>query len=55
MLHDGLIDELHLCTYPLTRGSPTRIFPEGLEKKFALAKCESYANGVIYLNYRAQA
>jgi dihydrofolate reductase len=54
MLDDGLIDELHLCTYPLTRGTETRLVPDGLEKKFALAKCESYDNGVIYLNYRAQ-
>jgi dihydrofolate reductase len=54
MLADGLIDELHLCVYPLTRATQPRLFPEGLETKFSLAKCESYANGVLYLNYRAQ-
>src|SRR5688500_5919243 len=28
MLADGLVDELHLCVYPLTRGSGPRIFPQ---------------------------
>jgi dihydrofolate reductase len=56
MLADGLIDELHLCVYPLTRGSGPRLFAEGSEPaKFSLATAESYDNGVLYLNYRAQA
>ena len=29
MLADGLVDELHLFVYPLTRGSGPRLFPEG--------------------------
>src|SRR4029453_10749115 len=29
MLTDGLVDELHLLLYPLTRGSGPRLFPEG--------------------------
>jgi dihydrofolate reductase len=28
MLADGLIDELHLFVYPLTRGPGPRLFPE---------------------------
>ena len=28
MLADGLVDELHLFVYPLTRGSGPRLFPE---------------------------
>jgi dihydrofolate reductase len=53
MLADGLVDELHLCMYPLTRGDGPRLFAEGaVPAKFTLAVCESYKNGVIYLNYR---
>jgi dihydrofolate reductase len=56
MLADGLIDELHLFVYPLTRGSGPRLFHEGAEpRKLSLARCESYENGVVYLNYRPQA
>ena len=55
MLADGLVDELHLCVYPLTRGSGPRLFPEGAAPgKLSLAASESYANGVLYLNYRPQ-
>ena len=55
MLADGLIDELHLFVYPLTRGPGPRLFPEdAAPAKFSLAGCESYENGVVYLNYRPQ-
>jgi dihydrofolate reductase len=56
MLADGLVDELHLCVYPTTRGSGPRLFPEGAAPvDLSLAACESYENGVVYLNYRPQA
>jgi dihydrofolate reductase len=56
MLADGLIDELHLCVYPLTRGSGPRLFTEDAAPgKLSLAASESYDNGVLYLNYRTQA
>jgi dihydrofolate reductase len=55
MLADGLVDELHLCVYPLTRGSGPRLFPEdAAPAKLSLAASESYENGVLYLNYRPQ-
>ena len=54
MLTDGLVDELHLCVYPLTRGPGPKLFPEEDVGKFSLAASESYDNGVVYLNYRAQ-
>jgi dihydrofolate reductase len=55
MLADGLVDELHLYVYPLTRGSGPRLFPEqAAPGKLSLAACESYANGVVYLAYRPQ-
>jgi dihydrofolate reductase len=56
MLVDGLVDELHLLVYPLTRGSDFRLFTEELEPNtFSLANSEAYKHGVVYLNYRAQA
>jgi dihydrofolate reductase len=56
MLADGLVDELHLLVYPLTRGSGPRLFPEeAAPAKLSLAACESYENGVVYLAYRPEA
>ena len=53
MLADGLVDELHLFVYPLTRGSGPKLFPEGAAPgKLALAASEVYDNGVVYLAYR---
>jgi dihydrofolate reductase len=52
MLEDGLVDALHLFVYPLTLGDGLRLFPGGAAPgKFALAASDSYANGVVYLNY----
>ena len=56
MLTHGLVDELHLLVYPLTRGAGPRLFPEGAAPgKLALERCVSYENGVVYLAYRPQA
>ena len=56
MLADGLVDELHLFVYPLTRGSGPRLFPDGAAgRKLTLAASESYENGVVYLAYRPEA
>lgn len=53
LLADGLVDELHLFVYPLTRGAGPRLFPEQAEPgSLSLAKSESYDNGVVYLAYR---
>jgi len=56
MLADGLIDELNLFVYLLTRGSGPRLFAEDASPhKMLLAKSQVYENGVVYLNYRVQA
>jgi dihydrofolate reductase len=53
MLADGLVDELHLCLYPLTLGGgPTLFEPGDPQYRMELATAESYPNGVLYLNYR---
>ena len=55
LLADGLVDELHLCVYPLTRGKGPRLFVEdSTPGKWALADCEHFDNGVVYLRYRAE-
>ena len=56
MLDDGLVDELHLIMYPLTRGPGPRLFTEQAQARtLSLAACEAFSNGVVYLNYQAQA
>ncbi len=56
MLDDGLVDQLHLFVYPLTRGAGPRLFPEDAAPgKLSLGACDSYENGVVYMNYRPAA
>ncbi len=53
MLADGLVDELHLFVYPLTRGAGPRLFEEDAPARdFTLARTEAYDNGVVYLALR---
>jgi dihydrofolate reductase len=55
MLADGLVDELHLFVFPLTRGTGPRLFAEeAAPGNLSLAACESYENGAVYLAYRPQ-
>ena len=52
LLADGLVDALHLFTYPLTRGAGPRLFPETASAgELALLASETYDNGVVYLAY----
>jgi dihydrofolate reductase len=53
LLADGLVDELHLFVYPLTRGGGPRLFEAGdAQRTLELAASDRYDNGVVYLNYR---
>jgi dihydrofolate reductase len=52
LLADGLVDELHLFVYPVTRGAGPRLFDAA--GKLTLAANEFYENGVVYLAYRPQ-
>jgi dihydrofolate reductase len=53
LLADGLVDELHLFVYPLTKGSGPRLFPDGASPlNLSLSVSEAYENGVVYLSYR---
>lgn len=52
LIADGLVDELHLFMYPLTRGAGLRLFPDQAGRRWSLAQSEQYSNGVIYLVYQ---
>ncbi len=53
MLADGLVDELHVFLYPLTRGTGPRLFEQGAAPRtLTLARSDTYPNGVVYLNLR---
>ena len=49
LIADGLVDELHLFVYPLTRGAGPRLYPDGLTTKWSLTRSVTYDNGVLYL------
>jgi dihydrofolate reductase len=52
LLADGLVDELHLFVFPLTRGTGMRLFADGAPPlTLSLMACEQYGNGVIHLGY----
>ena len=49
LVADGLVDDLHLFVYPVTRGRGPRPFPDGVEGTFELVTVEQYSNGVMHL------
>ena len=49
---EELRDHRPYDVYPLTRGSGPRLFSDDAAPgKLSLEICESYENGVVYLNY----
>ena len=52
MLADGLVDQLHLFTFPVVLGAGMRLFDEGSSAlKLKLGAAESYDSGVVQLAY----
>ncbi|HLY33533.1 MAG TPA: dihydrofolate reductase family protein [Jatrophihabitantaceae bacterium] len=51
LIADGLLDELHLFVYPLSRGAGPRLFPDDVPTTWSLARSETYGNGVLHLVY----
>ena len=55
LLDDGLVDELHLFVYPLTRGEGPKLFDGTPARKFTMASSKAYDNGVLYARYHTAA
>lgn len=53
LIADGLLDELHLFVYPLTRGEGPRWFTADTAGKWSRKRTETYDNGVLYLAYES--
>jgi dihydrofolate reductase len=52
LLHDGLVDELHLIVYPVVLGGGLRLFPDGTGRiPLALTGSQAFENGAIHLTY----
>jgi dihydrofolate reductase len=54
LITDGLVDELHLFVYPVTRGAGPRLFPDNPPTRWSLARSAAYDNGVLYLVYHVR-
>lgn len=53
LLADGLVDGLHLFSYPTARGDGPRLFTAEIPPgTLTLETVEAYDNGVVYLSYR---
>src|SRR5262245_8996863 len=51
LLANDLVDELHLLLYPISLGSGKRLFPDGVQSRFALQGAKPYPSGVVDLHY----
>jgi dihydrofolate reductase len=49
----GLVDELHLFLNPIVMGGGTPSLPDGVRWELELLDERRFANGVVYLRYRA--
>lgn len=52
LLEAGLLDELNLMVHPIVVGKGKRLFEEGATIPLTLTKSETFANGVLNLQYR---
>jgi dihydrofolate reductase len=55
LIADGLLDELHLFVYPVTRGTGPQLFPDDVATTWSLIHSATYDNGVLYLVYQTSA
>jgi dihydrofolate reductase len=53
LMERGLLDELHVLVYPVVVGVGARLFPDGAQGTLQLAQTQTFASGVIALDYHA--
>lgn len=54
LLPTGVIDELHLLVFPLTRGNGLRLFVNGPALGMKLVESRVFASGVVLLSYQVE-
>ena len=54
-IRTGLVDEYHLLVVPIMLGGGTRVLPSNVRIRLDLLDERRFANGMVYLRYRAQA
>lgn len=54
LIADGLLDELYLFVYPVTRGAGPRLFPDNPPTTWSLARSATYGNGVLHVVYQVK-
>ncbi len=53
LLHDNLLDELHLLVHPIVVGSGKRLFEDGGNRvALTLVDSQTFSTGVLYLTYQ---
>jgi dihydrofolate reductase len=52
LLHDGVLDQLHLLVHPIVVGSGKRLFPDGTDaERLRLVDARAFSTGVVHLVY----
>ncbi len=54
-IRTGVVDEYHLLVAPTLLGGGTRVLPASVRIRLGLLDERRFANGMVYLRYRAQA
>jgi dihydrofolate reductase len=54
-IRDGIVDEYHLLVVPAMLGGGTRVLPSNVPIRLDLLDERRFANGMVYLRYRAPA
>ncbi len=54
-IRDGLVDEYHLLVAPTMLGGGIRVLPSNVRMRLDLLDERRFADGMVYLRYKAQA
>lgn len=51
LLPEGIVDRIHMLTYPTTLGRGTRLFPAGYACRFELEEVKRLGSGIVHTVY----